>query len=84
MSRSEARSMNKVLREELMKLTPAERIELAMDLWDSIPPNSDNWLPLTDEQKAELDRRLAEHERNPSRARPWEEVQARLSERFDK
>jgi putative addiction module component (TIGR02574 family) len=77
-------SMNKVLREELMKLTPAERIELAMDLWDSIPPNSDDWPPLTDDQKAEIDRRLAEHERDPTRARPWEEVRARLWARFDK
>ena len=77
-------SMNKVLREELMKLTPAERIELAMDLWDSIPPNSDDWPPLTDDQKAEIDRRLAEHKRDPTRARPWEEVRARLWARLDK
>ena len=30
--------MNKALLAELMQLSPAERIELVHDLWDSIPP----------------------------------------------
>jgi putative addiction module component (TIGR02574 family) len=66
--------MNKPLLQELLKLSPAERIELAQELWDSIAPN--DMPPLSEAQKQEIDRRIAEHERDPSRASSWEEVQA--------
>ena len=68
--------MNKDLLKELLKLPPAERIDIAMELWDSIAP--EDMPPLTAEQMAELDRRLADHESNPDRGSPWEEVRARL------
>jgi putative addiction module component (TIGR02574 family) len=61
---------------ELMKLTPEERIELAQDLWDTI--KSEDLPPLTADELDELDRRLAEHQRDPSTAVPWEDVKARL------
>lgn len=64
---------------ELLKLPPAERVELAMALWDSLEP--DEWdaaLPLTDEIKAELDRRLAEHDADPTSGIPWEVVRRQL------
>jgi putative addiction module component (TIGR02574 family) len=38
--------------------------------------------PLTPEQKAEIERRLEAHRRDPSSAIPWEEVRARLAEKF--
>jgi putative addiction module component (TIGR02574 family) len=76
--------MNKSLLQELLKLTPAERIELAQDLWDSIPASSDDLPPLTPEQTAEIDRRLAEHDHDPSRAIPWDVVRARLRDRYDR
>jgi putative addiction module component (TIGR02574 family) len=66
---------------ELLKLSEAERIQLAQDLWDSIPPASEA-LPLTEELRQELERRLAEHKADPSSAIPWEEVRARLRDRF--
>ena len=72
--------MNKSLLKELMELTPAERIELAQDLWDSIAP--EEMPPLTEGQKREIDRRIAEHERNPERAASWEEVRTRLWARY--
>jgi putative addiction module component (TIGR02574 family) len=72
--------MNKALLKELMELSPEERIQLAEDLWDSITP--EEVPPLTDEQKREIDRRLAEHEKKPERASPWEEVMARLWARY--
>jgi putative addiction module component (TIGR02574 family) len=37
---------------------------------------------LTTTQLAEVERRLAEHVRNPSAAIPWEEVRARLWSRL--
>ncbi len=61
---------------ELMELTPEERVELVEDLWDSIAPQ--DLPPLTAEQIQELDRRYAEHLRDPSRASKWEDVKARL------
>ena len=45
---------------DFSKLSVAERIQLAEDLWDSIPESTD--VPLTDAQKTELDRRLEDLE----------------------
>jgi putative addiction module component (TIGR02574 family) len=70
--------MNRKLLAELLELTPAERIQLAEDLWDSVTADDENLPPLTEAQRAELDRRLAEHRRDPSTAVPWDEVRARL------
>ena len=81
--------MNKVLLlDELMQLSAPERLDIAEKLWDSVhPPGSarpGDIVVLTPEQMAEIDRRLAEHERNPERAAPWEDVRARLWARLDK
>lgn len=68
--------------DDLLKLPVPERIELAMALWDSIAePELHDQLPLIEAQQAELDRRLAEHDRDRSRGIPWEEVQRRLREK---
>jgi putative addiction module component (TIGR02574 family) len=60
---------------DLLKLSPSERILLVQDLWDSLSPED---IPLTDWQKAELDRRKAAYEANPASGRSWEEVQRRV------
>ena len=62
-------------------LSIAERIQLAEDLWNSIPEEGGD-IPLTDAQKAELDRRLEDLERDPDAGEPWEVVRARLYERL--
>jgi putative addiction module component (TIGR02574 family) len=72
--------MNKALLEELMRLPADERVEIALELWDSV--DEKDLPPLTPEQMEEIDRRIAEHERDPSRAIPWEEVRDRLRARF--
>jgi putative addiction module component (TIGR02574 family) len=64
---------------ELFKLSVEERLQLVEDLWDSIAADTqDAPLELSDEEKAELDRRLVEHEANPESALDWNEVRARL------
>ena len=70
--------MNKVLREELMKLTPAERLEVAQDLWDSVAAHPESLPPPSADQIADALRELEEHEKDPSSAVPWEEVRAAL------
>ncbi len=68
--------MDKTLLQELLQLSPSERIELAQDLWDSIA--EEDLPPLTAEQEREIERRLAEHDKDPSRASSWEDVRERI------
>jgi len=61
-------------------LSIAERLQLVEDIWDSIAQDA-TALPLTPEQEAELDRRWAEHARDPSSAIPWGQVRDELYRR---
>lgn len=64
---------------ELLKLPAGDRAELAMALWDSLTgAERDAELELTYGQRAELDRRWAEHVANPESAIPWSDVRAKL------
>ncbi|MFL4969168.1 MAG: addiction module protein [Xanthobacteraceae bacterium] len=72
--------MRRELLAELLELTPAERLDLIGDLWDSLEP--DDLPPLTNDQIEEMERRVAEHRANPDSALSWEEVRAELRSRF--
>ncbi len=62
----------------LQELTPSEKILLAEELWDSVA--SDGQLfPLTEDQKSELDARLASYSANPKDGDSWEKVRNRIS-----
>lgn len=56
-----------------------ERIRLVEDLWDSIAADQDN-LPLTDEQRTELDRRLDAYEADKNQGREAGEVIAEIKQ----
>ena len=58
-----------------------ERIRLVEDLWDSIAADQDN-LPLTDEQRNELDRRLDAYETDKIEGREAGEVIAEIKQRL--
>ena len=60
------------------RLSVEERLALVEELWDSIAEAT----PLTDAQRAELDRRLAEHEANPDDVVPWENIKASITARL--
>jgi putative addiction module component (TIGR02574 family) len=63
--------------DHLRQLPIVERLQLVEDLWDTIAEEApDQAIPLSPELAAELDRRLAEHEANPTAGRPWAEVRA--------
>ena len=63
---------------ELLKLSPKERADIAMALWESLTDaEREAELALAPEQEAELYRRLAEHIANPGSAIPWDEVRRR-------
>ncbi len=66
---------------DFSKLSVAERIQLAEDLWESLPLEGAD-IPLTEAQKAELDRRLEDLDRDPDAGESWEVVRARLYERL--
>ncbi len=66
---------------DFSKLSVAERIQLAADLWDSILPEGAD-VSLTEVQKAELDRRLEGLEHDPDSGESWEVVRARLYDRL--
>ena len=62
--------------DELLKLPASERADLALALWESLTDaEREAEVVLTSEQKAELARRLAEHEADPSSAIPWEVIE---------
>lgn len=69
--------MKKALMSDILELSVAERIQLVEEIWDSIADVPEA-LELTEEQKVELDRRLAEYRKDPAIAIPWEKVKARI------
>jgi len=62
------------------RLSIAERLALVEELWDSIAADT----PLTDAQRAELDRRLADHEANPYDVVSWEDIQSSITARLNR
>jgi len=62
--------------DELLKLPASERADLALALWESLTDaEREAEVVLTSEQKAELARRLAEHEADPGSALLWEVIE---------
>ena len=62
----------------------AERIQLVEDIWDSIAREANahpESLPLSDAQRAELRRRVADADAHPERGVPWETVRDDLFRR---
>jgi putative addiction module component (TIGR02574 family) len=58
------------------ELTPAEKLDLIGELWDSLDPSD---IELSAEQIEELERRIEEADREPGV--PWDEMLARIRQR---
>ena len=67
--------MSKDLLAEILKLSPAERMQIVEEIWDSLSPAD---LEMNDEDMRELERRVARAEADPTRGTPWEDVKERL------
>lgn len=64
---------------DLLKLPAGDRADLAMALWESLTDGErEAEFELTDEQRAELDRRWAEHLANPGSGVRWSDIRAKL------
>jgi putative addiction module component (TIGR02574 family) len=70
-------AMSSNVLEEALRLPVPERIGLVQAIWDSVVAESTE-VAVTGEQKAELDRRLADLELRPGAEQPWEAVLASL------
>jgi putative addiction module component (TIGR02574 family) len=61
---------------ELTALPISDRLHVVERLWDSIPPDCP--VEVSPEQRAELQRRIADHEQSPEQLLTWDEVLDRL------
>ena len=67
--------------EEILNLSVQQRLLLVEEIWESIVASTEE-IRLTAGQRRELDRREREHRKDPSAAKPWSEVKARLERRL--
>jgi putative addiction module component (TIGR02574 family) len=65
------------------RMSLEDRIALATAIWDSIAAEPHPPL-LTEAQRLELERRLADHAANPHDVVPWEQVKAEVLPRFQR
>ena len=63
------------LRDQIKKLSIAERIVLVEEIWDSIATENEAF-ELTESQREELDRRIESFRAHPDQGRKWEEIKA--------
>ncbi len=61
------------------QLSPAERLTLIEELWDSLDAAE---VPLTPAQRIELDHRLATADADARRGATWRQLKARLKQRL--
>ena len=64
--------------DEIVRLTPPERLALIAQLWDSLEHEQ---LPLTSAQEAELERRLSSLDEDRSKGVTWASLKAELERR---
>ena len=69
--------MTKIKHSDILELSIPERLKLVQEIWESIREFPEE-IPLTQEQKDELDRRLEEHRADPDSAIPWTVVREKL------
>ena len=64
--------------DEIVRLSPSERIALIAQLWDSL---EDEQIPVTGAQRSELESRLTSLEQDRQNSVTWAELKAELERR---
>ena len=72
--------MTRLAKADILNLSVSERIQLVEDIWDSIAEVPEA-IPLTDQQKEELDRRLKEYHKDPTQGSTWNVVRETIRKR---
>ena len=67
--------MARITVDQLLDMPSAERVELAQALWDSVAQRPEN-VPLTEDQRQELDRRLEAYEQDPASGTSWDSIKS--------
>jgi putative addiction module component (TIGR02574 family) len=65
------------------RMSVEDRIALAMAIWDSIATEAHQSL-LSEAQRQELDRRIAEHEIDPDDVVTWQQIKAEALARYQR
>lgn len=65
---------------DILDLSVSERIQFAQDIWDSIAQVPES-LKLSEEEKAEIERRLEAYHQDPEAGSPWSLVRDRIRNR---
>ena len=65
------------------KLPVEDRLALAEELWESVVADGGPFL-LSEAQRVEIDRRIAEHEAAPDDVVPWNEVRKKALDALDR
>jgi putative addiction module component (TIGR02574 family) len=68
----------KVSISDVLELSPAERLQLVEEIWDSIASVPES-VEVTEAQRQELDRRLEAFRADPTAGDPWEVIKARIT-----
>lgn len=71
--------MSSVPLDKILDLPPAERVEIAQKIWESVHEHPEA-VRLTAAQKDELERRWLDFEQNPDEGEPWDDVKKSLLE----
>ena len=66
---------------DFRSLSISERIQLVEDIWDSITSEAPGSVGLSPAQRAEVQRRVAAHDADPSTAVEWDVVRSELLQR---
>lgn len=75
--------MGRVDMAQILDLSVEERIALAQRIWDSVAVDPAA-VPLTEDQRLELERRLEDHTLDPTAVVGWDEAEARIRARLKK
>lgn len=59
------------------KISDEEQLDVAFGIWEKFSQNKIT-VVLSDEQRIELEKRLAAHEQNPTAGKSWDEINKKL------